>query len=145
MEQEIILRIKHVQEIGDGKSRFGLERFIHHDGYIITTNKQHIRLLFDNLPLGFEHCGCKLIANHSINSFTGAALKCLKVNTRKNLVRSLELDPIFARSVHSIQLFILDIQTSMGLLQFVAFNNCPGIFPHQAHVIAEQLEHSEVL
>ena len=145
MEQEIILRIKHMQDIGDQKIRFGLNQFIHHDGYVITTNKQHIRLLFDNLPLGFEQCGCKLLAEHPINSFVGAVLQQIRISTSKQLVKSLELDPIFARSVHSIQLFVLDIHTSVGVLQFVAFNNCPGVFPHQAYVIAEQLEHSEVL
>ena len=142
---EHILRVNLVSEMRDKAEDLGLgiKAFRAYGGYVITTDRQYLKLLFQNLPIGFEHCGCYLETSESLDKLSGRKLKAIQVG--KKAKGELREAPIFARSQHSIQYFFLDIILDKGWIQFVAFNNCPGIFPHEVRIQGNGIEHVEII
>ena len=77
---EHILRVNLVSEMREKADDLGLgiRAFRGYDGYVITTDSQYIKLLFQNIPLGFEHCGCYLESSNTMNTLSGQKIKAIQ-------------------------------------------------------------------
>lgn len=107
------------------------------DGYRITTDKQSVKLLISNDKCCCEYWGY-FMSEDNLSRFIGAELLDIsltdtELNT-KNHVDIYEGDVMF-----------VNLNTSEGLLQFVAYNDHNGYYGHSACVISEQLNHETTL
>ena len=109
-------------------------------GYEIVTSKQSVKLLINSWQDCCESWGYFLSeddtqdfigANFLNLTLTDAALKTYDAYELDNLDRG---DVLF-----------VNIETSRGLLQFVAYNAHNGYYGHEAVVKCEQLQYSEYL
>lgn len=134
MEQ--ILKIEDYQEG---------ERWNSASGYAITTNKQVIKLLIDDDQQCCENFGY-FMSEDDFSDFAGAELLDIKVTgteLKEGLLEKHDLD-INDRWFEGGVMFV-DLVTSKGTLQFVAYNEHNGYYGHEAKVISEQLKHEECL
>lgn len=134
MEQ--ILKIEDYQEG---------ERWDSASGYVITTNKQVIKLLIDDVQQCCENFGY-FMSEDDFSDFIGAELLDIKVTEtelKEGLLEKHDLD-INDRWFEGGVMFV-DLVTSKGTLQFVAYNEHNGYYGHEAKVISEQLKHEEYL
>lgn len=134
MRMETILAIEEndTDRIGDEYS-----------GYVITTDKQKISLLIDNYQQCCENVGY-FLSDDDIRSFIGSKLLGIKITDtelKEGLLKKNELDEEFFEG----GIMFVDIETSKGTLQFVAYNEHNGYYGHEAKVISEQLKHNEYL
>lgn len=109
------------------------------EGYVITTNKQVIKLLIDSVQRCCENWGY-FMSEDDFNYFIGAELLNIKItDTALNKVKIDELN------LYEGSIMFVDIETNKGVLQFVAYNKHNGYYGHGAKVISEQLNHEEWL
>lgn len=121
------------------------ERWSRMAGYIITTTEQVIKLLIDDEGQCCENWGY-FMSEDDINDFVGADLLDIKITDtelREGLLEQHELD-VNDRWFEGGVMFV-DIITSNGVLQFVAYNEHNGYYGHEAKVISKQLNHEEYL
>lgn len=114
-------------------------------GYAITTNKQVIKLLIDDDQQCCENFGY-FMSEDDFSDFVGAELLDIKVTDtelKEGLLEKHDLD-INDRWFEGGVMFV-DLITSKGTLQFVAYNEHNGYYGHEAKVISEQLKHEEYL
>ncbi|MEO0338778.1 MAG: hypothetical protein AAF242_06155 [Bacteroidota bacterium] len=123
--------------------RDGVPGFEAYSGFIITTTEQHIKLLFQARPIAFEYCDFQLIGELDLEDYIGTAL--LNITAGEDPKLEPNIPPIFGKGQHSVKLFAVEIETSKGSLLFVASNNSPGIFPHEARIVSNQLEYAMVI
>ncbi len=140
---EIILRIKEIGSLPEDEFTDGVPGFESYSGFVITTTEQHIKLLFQARPIAFEFCDFQLVGELDMEDFIGAEL--LKIVLGEAPKIEPNIPPIFGKSQHSINLFAVEIETSKGSLLFAASNNCPGIFPHEARIISQQLDYAMII
>lgn len=130
--KETIININEIHEDKEGAS-----------GYAITTNKQVIKLLIDNDQLCCESWGY-FMSEDEFDSFIGADIMEISLtDTALNTTKFKKYD-IDAEWFEGGVMFV-NITTSKGLLQFVAYNEHKGWYGHDAYVISEQLNHTELL
>ena len=121
------------------------ERWSRMAGYIITTTEQVIKLLIDDEGQCCENWGY-FMSEDDINDFVGADLLDIKITDtelREGLLEQHELD-VNDRWFEGGVMFV-DIITSNGVLQFVAYNEHNGYYGHEAKVISKHLNHEEYL
>lgn len=129
-------KIIHIRE-SVFKSEGGLGEY---EGYEIITDKQIIQLgIYSGQPC-CENYGY-LMSNDSTDEFIGATLKgvsltdiALNNSIWKNMPDEDYTDTMF-----------VNIETSKGLLQFVAYNSHNGYYGHSVIVKSTQLTHNDIL
>lgn len=132
METILVIEENDTDTIGDEYS-----------GYVITTDKQKISLLIDNYQQCCESVGY-FLSDDDIRSFIGSKLLGIKITDtelKKGLLKKNELD----EECFEGGIMFVDIETSKGTLQFVAYNEHNGYYGHEAKVVSEQLKHNKYL
>ncbi|KFN03218.1 hypothetical protein D0U04_28810 [Bacillus clarus] len=114
-------------------------------GYAITTNEQVIKLLIDDEQSCCENWGY-FMSEDDFNDFIGAELIDVKITDtelKEGLLKKHDLD--IEDEYFEGDVMFVDIVTSKGTLQFVAYNEHNGYYGHEAKVISKQINHDEVL
>lgn len=130
-------KILRIEETTFKKSK---EDYNYFDGFQIITDEQTIKIGIANGQDCCENFGC-IITNDDTKDFIGAKLKSLAIvdialNNKK--IEALEyLDEGGAMFVN--------LETSKGLLQFVAYNAHNGYYGHSAVLVSRQLNHERTL
>lgn len=122
------------------------ERWSRMDGYAITTDNQVIKLLIDSDQSCCENFGY-FMSEDDLERFIGSNLIDITItdtalNTHKLLNNNLDAEPPY---VYEGGIMFVNIHTSGGVLQFVAYNEHNGYYGHEAKVISQQLNHEEFL
>lgn len=111
-----------------------------YEGYVIKTGQQTIKM---GISMGYHCCeqyGC-LTTNDDISEFTGANLSGISiVDEVLNNKKIEELEYLDCGGV-----MFVNIETSKGILQFVAYNAHNGYYGHEAVLVAKELNHNERL
>ncbi|PFZ08433.1 hypothetical protein COL60_16535 [Bacillus pseudomycoides] len=114
-------------------------------GYAIATNEQVIKLLIDDDQSCCENWGY-FMSEDDFNDFIGAELIDVKITDtelKEGLLKKHDLD--IEDEYFEGDVMFVDIITSKGTLQFVAYNEHNGYYGHEARVISKQINHDEVL
>lgn len=132
--------MEKILEIKEAEFKTKENEWGNYEGYQIITDKQTIQIGISSGQCCCESFGC-IITNDEITDFIGAKLKGVSItdtalNNKK--IEALEyLDQGGAMFVN--------IETSKGLLQFVAYNGHNGYYGHGAVLVSKQLNISESL
>lgn len=129
---EKIISIKEVENFKDSEN--GYHKY---DGYEITTDKQTIKMGISNEQSCCESWGY-FMTEDDLSDFIGSDLISVYV-TDTLLKTELLVDTYDGDSMY------VNINTSNGLLQFVAYNAHNGYYGHDAVVISRDFYHSEGL
>jgi hypothetical protein len=109
-------------------------------GFEIITNKQKITLGIDNIQDCCESWGY-FMSNDNIKDFIGKKLTGIKITDLALNTKKVEE----IGDLESGGMMFVDIETNLGVLQFVAYNSHNGYYGHEARVESKQLNHSENL
>lgn len=110
-----------------------------YDGFLIKTDKQTVKLGIDNGQSCCENFGY-FMTEDNFKEFEGSELKNISItdtllNTKK----------VTENSIQEGEAMFVNIETSIGLLQFVAYNQHNGYYGHTAIVESTQFSTEEVL
>lgn len=111
-----------------------------YEGYQIVTTEQTIKIGISSGQSCCEQFGC-IITNDDTKDFIGAELKSLAIvdeALEHKVIEELEY-------LDSGGAMFVNLETSEGLLQFVAYNAHNGYYGHEAVLISKELNHSEGL
>lgn len=135
-----------------------LQQTLTYDGFEIITNEQTILLAIDNINQCCEDVGY-FMTNDNVNDFIGAQLHSidyvdgeLKVHKVQKKIFDLagqyvnyQYDEYYVDMKRSVQLqdsnnyaLFVNLHTSRGKLQFVAYNAGNGYYGHDFRLISEQ-------
>lgn len=115
------------------------------EGYAIYTNKQTIKLLIQGGQQCCEEWGY-FLSEDDFEEFIGADLLDIKITDRELKEGKLkEHDVNIDTQWFYGGILFVDLITSKGTLQFVAYNDHNGYYGHDAMVISEQLKYKETL
>lgn len=110
-----------------------------YEGFIITTNEQIIKLAISGGQSCCENSGY-FMSEDNINDFIGADL--IKIEIVDTELRKFEKLP---DSLDEGGVMFVNITTSKGTLQFVAYNSHNGYYGHSAIVESKTLTHTTSL
>jgi len=102
------------------------------DGFVITTDAQVIKLGIDNCQCCCENWGY-FMSEDDLNDFIGANLITVKV-TDTALKTWEEIEDMYEGDA-----MFVNLETTNGLLQFVAYNEHNGYYGHEACVVSKQV------
>jgi len=128
---ETILNIEEVSLTED-------DRWYGEDGFKITTTEQEVLLLIDSGQACCEDWGY-LMSEDDIQKFVGAHLHNISITDPELENRELVGD------LDEGEAMFVNIHTSRGVLQFVAYNGHNGYYGHRARVVSKQLTTEEWL
>lgn len=111
------------------------------DGFTITTDKQVIKLLIGNGQSCCESWGY-FMSEDDLEQFIGADL--LDVNLTDTALNTKQIEKN-KDNIDCGGVMFVNLDTSKGLLQFVAYNVHNDYYGHDAYVFSEQLTHIECL
>jgi hypothetical protein len=127
-----------IAEFADAAPRGTANYNMHVAGYEIATSKQTLRLYIENEQSCCERWGY-FMTEDNLDDFIGAELLSVAV------VDSDLNHPKFNQGGRPIMYegdtMFVNIETSRGTLQFVAYNEHNGHYGHQAGVVSTQLTH----
>lgn len=132
---EEILRIEELYGFKTKK-----DDWIDYDGFQITTTNQTIKIGISNKQCCCESFGC-IITNDKTGEFIGSELKSVSIvdeSLDKKKIDELEYSDCGGA-------MFVDLETSKGVLQFVAYNGHNGYYGHEAVLISKQLTKSTVI
>lgn len=109
------------------ESDFRVGRY-HYSGFIITTNGGDIQLGIDNSQQCCENWGY-LMSQDDFSDYIGATV--LSVAGTDDKLAHVEVPKLYEGSITYV-----NIETSAGLLQFVAYNDHNGYYSHEAVAIS---------
>ena len=113
-----------------------------YDGYEVVTNKQKISLVIDNVQRCCEKWGY-FWCNDNTEEFVGSVLSDVKVvDTALNEQTYKDNSE---GGVYEDCVMFVNLETSKGTLQFVAYNDHRGYYGHTAKVIAENFNYEAYL
>ena len=125
---EKILRIEETNFKTEERSWGG------YDGFQIITDLQTIKIGISDGQCCCESFGC-IITNDDTKEFIGAELKSIAiVDNALNNKKIEELEYLDCGGA-----MFVNLETSEGLLQFVAYNAHNGYYGHEAVLISKQL------
>lgn len=131
---ETILRIEDTQfSHGNGWAS-------HYEGFQIVTDKQTIKLGISTGQSCCERTGY-FMSEDNLKDFEGSDL--VKVEISDTQLKPCEEFDV--KDMYEGGVMFVNIHTSNGLLQFVAYNEHNGYYGHDAIVVSEQLMHTETL
>jgi len=110
-----------------------------YEGYQIITDKQTIKLGIDNMRSCCENWGY-FFSEDNLDEFIGAELLDIKLTDSQ--LKPAEFD---TNNMYEGGAMFVNIETSKGTLQFIAYNEHNGYYGHESCVISKQLTHEEVL
>jgi len=110
------------------------------DGFTIITDNQTIKLGIDNGQCCCENWGY-FMSEYNLEDFIGSELLDVKI-TDSLLKTNNEFD---VNDMYEGDVMFVNIETSNGLLQFVAYNEHNGYYGHGACVISKQLNYDTYL
>lgn len=99
-----------------------------YDGYVITTDKQVVRMGITNGQQCCEQFGY-LMSEDDVQSFVGSDL--LSIQVVDEALNKKSIEDIEGSDTY---LMFINIETANGLLQFVAYNSHNGYYGHTAFV-----------
>ena len=108
-------------------------------GFIVTTDKQTIKLGITDYQSCCESWGY-FMSEDDISSFVGSNLLEITITDNALATSILKLDDASERYT-----MFVNINTTEGLLQFVAYNAHNGYYGHEAIVRSTSLNVTEVL
>lgn len=112
-------------------------------GYRIHTNDQVV-----TLAIGSEQNCCEdwgyLMSEDDVQRFVGSTLLDVEITDTACFNHGLALGSD-EDSFYEGEAMFVNVHTSMGLLQFVAYNIHNGYYGHQARVESKQVKHEVVL
>lgn len=111
-----------------------------YDGYIISTDKQIIKIGVQDGQSCCENYGY-FMSEDNVSDFEGSELLSLEITD----TQLKPCEDFNANDMYEGDVMFVNINTSKGLLQFVAYNEHNGYYGHEAVVLSEQLKHSVVL
>lgn len=108
-----------------------------YDGYIITTNKQEIKILIDSGQSCCEQWGY-ITSEDVFEDYIGSEL--LEISLTDDALQSttLKLTADGLSEEYTSCMFI-NVNTSKGLLQFTLYNSHNGYYSHRAMIRSTQL------
>lgn len=109
-------------------------------GYEIVTSKQSVKMLIDDEASCCESWGY-FLSEDDIEYFIGANLR--NVTVTDTALKTYEVDDLEYLDAGGVM--FVNIETSRGVLQFVAYNAHNGYYGHEAKIECKQLQHSEIL
>lgn len=133
---EKILKIETVDDFSISEIDNTWRRFA---GYWIITDQQTIRLGISNAQDCCESWGY-FTSEDDVNQFVGAELLGLEV-----VDSALKPHQLADIGLYEDSCMFVNINTSKGLLQFVAYNEHNGYYSHEAAVISKQLNDTTYL
>ena len=141
---DIILSIEehscNAKDVPEIKSDYGS-----FEGFRIVTNQQEILLLIDNQQNCCEDWGY-FMSEDEFSGFIKAELLDISITDEAlNEAKMKEHDIDDKSKLYEGGMMFVDIKTSYGVLQFVAYNEHNGYYSHDAVVISRQLNHRESL
>lgn len=107
------------------------------DGFEVETTDQVISLRILGSRSCCEHFGY-FLSQDNLRDFEGADL--ISVRVVDAALETVEVPDVYEGGV-----MFVNLETSEGLLQFVAYNSHNGYYGHQALVESKQLTHGEYL
>jgi hypothetical protein len=111
-----------------------------YDGFAIYTDRQTIRIGISSERSCCENFGY-FMSEDNFRDFEGSTLLDIEISdTQLRVVNGFDAENMYEGGV-----MFVNINTSEGLLQFVAYNEHNGYYGHDAVIISEQLTHSEHL
>lgn len=123
------------------------------DGFKITTTEQEIYLVIDNMQCCCENWGYFMSEEKDINKFIGSVLINIKITD--SLTKTIEKEILSKNEfnlnedgtidIYEGDIMFVDLETSNGVLQFVAYNEHNGYYGHEAYIISKQLSYSQCL
>lgn len=109
------------------------------DGYQIITDEQTIKLGIDNGQSCCENWGY-FMSEDNLEEFEGAGLIDIQLTDTQLETKEINIDEMYEGDG-----MFVNIITSKGLLQFVAYNQHNGYYGHSSCVISSQLNHTTTL
>ena len=113
-----------------------------YDGYEILTNKQTIKIGINSGQCCCEDYGCSvtneeghIITEDNISDFIGSDL--IKLNVVDNALKNTEIETL--EYLDEGGAMFINVETTNGLLQFVAYNAHNGYYGHDAVLISKRL------
>lgn len=104
------------------------------DGFVITTDKQIIKLLMENGLQCCEDYGY-FMSEDNLDNFIGAKIR--SIYTTDTALKTYEiLDPDY---LDCGDVLFVNIDTTKGLLQFTAYNAHNGYYGHRVRIESQQL------
>lgn len=130
-------KILRIEETTFKKTKDDWQSF---QGFQIITDKQTIQIGVSDRQSCCESFGC-IITNDDTKDFIGAKLKSLAiVDTALNNKKIEELEYLDEGGA-----MFVNLETSEGLLQFVAYNAHNGYYGHEGVLVSKQLNHEASL
>lgn len=121
------------------------EGYYSRSGYKVTTDKQEIVLLIDDGTQCCEEWGY-FWTNDDVEEFVGATLLDIKVVDEDLNHVILEREGINTKDFeYEGSTMFVNLETSKGTLQFVAYNIHNGYYGHNAVVRSNQLDYEDYL
>jgi hypothetical protein len=139
--------IKNIQEIRL-KLKTGSQWETNYAGYEIITTDQTIQLLIEDESSCCEHWGY-LLSEDDIDTFIGGALLDIKVvdeeRITKSILNKLKQETSFQGDYDETATIFVNLETSKGTLQFVAYNEHNGYYGHNVRIISKQFSKTVIL
>lgn len=135
---EIIKEILEVTQIND---------YVHESfsGFKVITTQQTIGLYIDNVQDCCEHWGY-FMSNDNLQDFVGSELLSIELtDTALNTIKMDKEDLPPTGKYWEGGIMFVNLNTSVGVLQFVAYNEHNGYYGHSAKIVSSQLTHEEIL
>lgn len=110
------------------------------DGFQIITDLQTIKIGISDYQSCCENFGC-IITNDDINEFIDSEL--ISISIVDNALNNKKIDEIECLDCGGAM--FVNLETSEGLLQFIAYNSHNGYYGHEAVLISKQLNYSDNL
>jgi hypothetical protein len=136
MPTELIKSIEEVENYQDEECSWS-----GWDGFKVTTNQQEILLLIDNCQSCCEVWGY-FLSEDDIDKFVGASLRDVTITDTALNTKRVENEASYLDEGDTL---FVNLDTSRGKLQFVAYNGHNGYYGHEAKVISKQLTASKGL
>ena len=134
-----------MEKIIEIKDYEGKDDYSHVAGFEVVTDKQSIKLYIDSESSCCEKWGY-FWCNDNPQDFIGAELRSVSLtDTAQNeaQMKANDLNPNDKWFEGGVM--FVNLETDMGTLQFVAYNEHNGYYGHDAKVQCTQLTHAETL
>ena len=133
-EEEKILEIKEIHD----EKRTNIDQKEHtYDGYEIVTDSQSIKLLIENEQNCCEGWGY-LISEDNLDEFIGEHI--YRISQTDTKLSTINLDMPIEDYDRSMICIFINIETSKGILQFVAYNEHNGYYGHNVIISSKRLK-----
>jgi len=133
--------MEKIKSITEGEFTAKTDDFINqYEGFVIKTDGQDITIGVSTGQCCCESFGC-IMTNDDINDFIGAEIKSITiVDEALNGKEIEELEYLDEGGA-----MFVNLDTSEGLLQFVAYNGHNGYYGHSAVLVSNQLKQQEYI